>query len=291
MTETSPPPFLNAMLQRLSRLPLGWWRRLGWCAGTALYLLAWPRRRVVSRNLAYCFPEQTVGWRRQITHRVFVRFAQSWLDRVWLWHGDEALLRARLQCRVSAEPWDTAQVLFAPHFMGLDAGWTALTLLQDQPLVTLFAKSSSARQDAWIAQGRSRFAPNSLLPRVGSAKAVVRSLRDGASLYLLPDMDLGAKDAVFVPFMGRLAATVTALPRFAHLGHAAVRPVLTHMTATGYLTEVGDPWWDYPSGDDAKDAAHMNVHLEGWVRAYPDQYYWVHRRFKTRTGEMPDVYA
>ncbi|MEY2993631.1 MAG: lipid biosynthesis lauroyl acyltransferase [Pseudomonadota bacterium] len=281
----------DQVLRQLARLPLGCFRAAGWGLGVALGVLAWPRRRVVVRNLRHCFPDRSPEWHRRVTRLVFVRFAQSWCDRIWLWHGDEALLRQRLQCHVVGEPWDRAVVLFAPHVMGLDAGWTALTLVQTQPMVTLFARTSSPRQDRWIASGRSRFAPHGLLPRVGSAKAVVRQLRDGASVYLLPDMDLGAKDAVFVPFMGRTAATVTALPRFASLGRAPVRPVFTLMTKSGYTTQVGEVWANYPSGDDAADAARMNAQLEQWVLQHPEQYYWVHRRFKTRQGNDPDIYA
>ncbi len=285
------PSLIDLALRQVARLPLAWFRGAGWLLGVVLSVLAWPRRRVVVRNLKHCFPERAPGWHRRTTRLVFVHFAQSWFDRIWLWHGDEGILAKRLQCRISGAAWDSACVLFAPHCMGLDAGWTALTLTQKQPMVTLFANTSSPQQDRWIASGRSRFAPQGLLPRVGSAKTVVRRLREGSSLYLLPDMDLGAKDAVFVPFMGRSAATVTALPRFASLGQVGVRSVYTLMTASGYTTEVGEVWPNYPSGDDLSDAARMNAHLDQWVEQHPDQYYWVHRRFKTRQGNDLDIYA
>jgi len=279
------------ILMRLAALPLPWWRKAGTLLGLLLYALAIPRRRVVAANLAYCFPEKSVAWRRAVTKRVFVRFGQSWLDRIWLWHGDEDLLRQRLIIERPESPWDTAQILFVPHSMGVDASWTALTLLQEQPLVALYSNSSSAWQDRWMEKGRRRFAPDGALPRVGSAKAVVRSLRSGVSVHLSPDMDLGAKDAVVVPFMGRPAATVTSLPRFSALGRVAVRPAFTTMTATGYCTQVGEPWWGYPSGDDVADVARMNNCLDEWVREHADEYYWVHRRFKTRIGDMPDIYS
>lgn len=291
MNQPAHNPWTHQVLRVLARLPLGWFRSAGWLLGIALYGLATRRRRVVERNLRHCFPEQPQHWHRSVARMVFVRFAQSWLDRLWLWHGDEAVLRARLHWQISDTAWDRATVLFAPHCMGLDAGWTALTLLHNQPLVTLFAATSSPRQDRWIAKGRSRFAPQGLLPRVGSASTAVRALRAGKSLYLLPDMDLGARDAVFVPFMGQSAATVTALPRFANLGRAPVRTVFTCMTAWGYTTEVGEPWGNYPSGDDVADATQMNARLETWVRTHPDQYYWVHRRFKTQQPGATDIYA
>lgn len=278
-------PKAYPVLRWVARAPLPLLRGVGWAIGQVLAVAAWPRRRVVMDNLRRCFPEQSEAWRRRIMRGVFVHFAQSWLDRIWLWHGDEAVLRQRLQVsgEVAALQAAQAQVLFAPHFMGLDAGWTALTLTLPRPLVTLYARHPSPSQDRWIAQGRSRFAPDALLPRVGSVKAAVKAMRrQGAALYLLPDMDLGAQNAVFVPFMGQTAATVTALPRFAALGQAPVYPIQTLMTPRGYAVHVGTPWSDYPTGDDSADAATMNAKLEVWVREYPDQYYWVHRRFKTR---------
>ena len=291
MSQTHDAPSSQAALARapwglrtLARAPLPLLRALGWGVGRLLYGLAWPRRRVVFDNLQRCFPEQPQACRRRVAKQVFVHFAQSWLDRLWLWHADEAVLRQRLQLTgdVTALQSAQAQVLFAPHFMGLDAGWTVLTLKLARPMVTLYARHPSPTQDRWIAQGRSRFAPQGLLPRVGSVKAAVKAMRQGAALYLLPDMDLGAHNAVFVPFMGNTAATVTALPRFAALGHAPVLAVRTLMTPTGYETQVGASWPDYPTGDDLADATYMNAFLEAWVREHPEQYYWVHRRFKTQ---------
>ena len=286
-------PTSTPVLSALARLPLAWWRATGWVVGQVLAVVAVPRRRVVDRNLALCFPEQSTAWRSRVARGVFVRFAQSWFDRIWLWHGDPTVVRQRLQLNgevqtLMASP--QAQVLFAPHFMGLDAGWTALTLMTPQPLVTLYARGASPWQDRWIAQGRSRFAPQGLLARQGSAKTVVKALRHQSALYLLPDMDLGKRDAVFVPFMGVEAATVTALPRFASLGRCGVRAVRTRMTPSGYCTTLGPLWTDYPSGDDEADAAAMNLQLEAWVRECPEEYYWVHRRFKTRPAGQPNLY-
>lgn len=274
---------LDSVLRLIARWPLPVLRATGVALGWMLYFLAAARRAVVNDNLKRCFPEQSSVWRRTTTQQVFVCFAQSWVDRIWLWHADAAVLRQRLQLQGEVDALNGADplILFAPHFMGMDAGWTALTQQLARPLVTLYARHPSPAQNRWIMRGRSRFAPAGLLPRVGSAKAVLRALRSGAALYLLPDMDLGAKDAVFVPFMGVPAATVTALPRFAALGNAKVYPVKTLMAANGYVTTIGQAWLGYPSGDDRLDAQAMNAFLEPWVRAHPHQYYWVHRRFKT----------
>ena len=118
----------------------------------------------------------------------------------------------------------------------------------------------------------------------------LEGMKSGRYLYLLPDMDLGAQDSVFVPFFGVPCATVTALPRLARMGRARVVSCITRMTPQGYETRVSAPWPDYPSGDDAADAARMNRVLEAEIRTMPEQYYWVHRRFKTRPPGEPPLY-
>ena len=119
---------------------------------------------------------------------------------------------------------------------------------------------------------------------------MIKSLREGRYLYLLPDMDLGPEESLFVPFFGVPAATVPSLPRLARLGRARVVPTVTRMTPQGYEVQVHPAWTDYPSEDVAADTALMNRRLEEWIRAMPEQYYWVHKRFKTRPAGEPSVY-
>jgi len=115
-------------------------------------------------------------------------------------------------------------------------------------------------------------------------------MRRDAALYVLPDMDLGSRDAVFVPFFGVEAATVTTLPRLADIGQCAVAPVTTRLTSTGYEVTVHAPWSNYPSGDSEADVAAMNARLEAFIATMPDQYYWVHKRFKTRPPGEKSIY-
>jgi KDO2-lipid IV(A) lauroyltransferase len=93
-----------------------------------------------------------------------------------------------------------------------------------------------------------------------------------------------------VPFYGVQAATVPSLPRFARLGKAKVVPVVPRMTPTGYDVEVHPVWENYPSNDVEADTALMNARLQGYIDTMPSQYYWVHKRFKTRPPGEPSVY-
>jgi KDO2-lipid IV(A) lauroyltransferase len=115
-------------------------------------------------------------------------------------------------------------------------------------------------------------------------------LRAGEILYLLPDMNFGPQESIFVPFYGVTAATVPSLSRLARLGRAKVVPVTTRMTATGYTVMVHPAWSHFPTEDLEADTARMNRTLQDYIDTMPAQYYWVHKRFKTRPPGEPPVY-
>ena len=103
-------------------------------------------------------------------------------------------------------------------------------------------------------------------------------------------MNFGMEDSVFVPFYGVPAATVPSLSRFARLGRAKVVPVITRMTRHGYQVEVMPAWERFGSGDSVVETALMNQHLQSYIDTMPDQYFWVHKRFKDRPPGTPPVY-
>jgi KDO2-lipid IV(A) lauroyltransferase len=282
-----------AFMRVIGRWPLPLVRALGWCMGWCLYLLIPARRHVVMVNLSLCFPEQTIQHRRAEARKIFVIFAQTWLDRGWLWHGSPQTTASRLRLvgDVAQLEGNSPTVLFAPHFMGLDAGATALSQNVPRQFSTIFTPQSNKAIDAWIARGRNRFGNADLYDRMAGIKPVLSALRAGNPLYLLPDMDFGENECVFVPFFGVQTATVPSLSRFARLGRAKVVPVLTRMTHFGYEVKILPAWEGFPSSDAVADTALMNQRLQDYIATMPEQYYWVHKRFKTRPPGDADVYA
>ena len=281
-----------ALMRGLAWLPLPWLRALGALLGLVLYGVAAPRRRVARTNLSLCFPGLSAPAIRTLTRRSFVRFAQAWLDRAWLWHAKPDRVRQRLQLSGALAQFEAPGplVLFAPHFVGLDAGWTALTQQLPRRFITIYTRAARPGLDAWIRAGRQRFGAARLAPRVDAAKPVLAALRAGDALYLLPDMNFDVVDSVFVPFFGIPAATLPSLSRFARLGRARVVPVLTRMTPGGYEVQVLPAWTDVPTDDLQTDTALMNARLESYIETMPDQYYWVHKRFKDRPPGAASVY-
>jgi KDO2-lipid IV(A) lauroyltransferase len=280
------------LLRWTAVLPLSWVRALGGALGAVLYVVVRSRRHVVQTNLRLCFAHWTEQELHANTRAVFSYFGKAWLDRGWLWHGDPAktLARLRLSGAVQELQGEAPTVVFAPHFMGLDAGWTALTQQVSRRFTTIYTDQANKVADAWILQGRKRFGNAHLFGRIDGVKPVIAGLKAGAPLYLLPDMNFGPEESVFVPFYGVSAATVPSLSRFARLGRAKVVPVLSRMTDDGYEIEVQPAWADFPSTDAVADTALMNLRLQKMIDRMPTQYYWVHKRFKDRPAGAASVY-
>ena len=278
-------------IEVLGRLPLSMLRGRGVLLGWVLYGVVRGRRRVVHTNLAICFPALSVAERRRLAVRTFVAFAQAWLDRGWLWHASPELLlqRLRLSGALHELEGDAPTVLFAPHFVGLDAGWTALTQQVGRSFTTIYTDQANKVADAWILAGRKRMGGR-LFGRIEGVKPIIAGLKVGEPLYLLPDMNFGPEESVFVPFYGRPAATVPSLSRFARLSRAKVVPVICRLTPQGYDIEVLPAWLDYPTGDLVADTARMNRTLETYINAMPAQYYWVHKRFKDQPAGVAPPY-
>ncbi|MDD2711672.1 MAG: lipid A biosynthesis acyltransferase [Simplicispira sp.] len=276
----------------LAHLPLPVLRALGWVLGQVLYVVAQPRRRVALRNLQLCFPQVSAAQRRAWARQTFVVFCQTWLDRSWLWSAPRAVVEQRVQLQGALHELDgeTPTIIFAPHFLGMDAGGLALPLRTERAFTSIFSTHPNPAVDAWFMQGRQRFGDVRMLNRADGVKPILSGLRKGGLLYLLPDMDFGPGESIFVPFYGVQTATVPSLSRFARLGRAKVVGMVTRLTPSGYVAEITPAWEHFPSDDVQADTARMNAHLQEYIDASPGQYYWVHKRFKTRPPGEPSVY-
>ena len=278
-------------MRLVARTPLPLVRGFGRAMGLALHTLARPRRHVVDVNLALCFPDKSPQERRRIARDTFVHVAQAFLDRGWLWHAPRDVVERRIRLHGAMQEFegDAPTIVFAPHFCGLDAGGTALSIAVPRPWTSIFTPQRDPMLNDWLEAGRTRFHQEvQVFDRTAGVKPIVSGLRRGGLLYLLPDMNFGPQESIFVPFYGVQAATVPSLSRFARLGRAKIVPVLSKLTATGYDIEVLPAWTNFPTDDVQADTALMNERLAGWIDTMPSQYYWVHRRFKTRPpGEAP----
>jgi KDO2-lipid IV(A) lauroyltransferase len=175
------------------------------------------------------------------------------------------------------------------HFVAIEMG--CMLYSTKQPITSLYTPMKDTRLCALATTQRGRFGAD-MVKRGDSARAVLRLLRAGKSVMLAADMDHGIENSVFVPFFGVEACTLTSVSRLARLGGARVVPFVTEVLPDyrGYKMTIFEPLADFPSNDDAVDARRMNAFLETQVLRFPDQYYWVHRRFKHRPEGLAAVY-
>lgn len=279
------------LLRLIARLPYAAIRRIGDLTGDLLWLLAWPRRRITLINLRLCFPDWSEARRRQVGRAHFRAFARSFLDRFVLWFEPVERLRALVELR-GLEHYAPFRgrpaILLAPHFVGIDAA--GMRFQADAPGASMFANQKSRALTEVMTRGRTRFGHSHILLRNEGLRPALRLIRAGVPFYFLPDMDLGARDAVFVPFFGVPAATVTSVARLARATGAVVIPFVTRMTETGYVAQLYPAWEGFPEDDLSASARRMNAFIEARVREMPEQYLWSHRRFKTRPPGEPDPY-
>jgi KDO2-lipid IV(A) lauroyltransferase len=277
------------VLWLLHWLPLPLLAPLGRGLGHLLRLLVRNRWHIVATNLRLCFSHQSEAERKALAKEHFALLGRSLLERGLLWWASEQRLRRLLRLEgiehiVAADQRKSTQpvILLVPHFLGLDAGGTTVAMHIDA--VSIYSRQKNAAVDALLKHGRQRFGDQQLLARDEGIRATVKALREGRPFYYLPDMDYGPRDAVFVPFFGVPAATITGMPRLARLTGARVHALIVEMLpgGEGYVTRIGPAWQDFPSDDVEADTRRMNAFIEHEIERIPAQYYWVHKRFKTR---------
>ena len=284
-----------ALFWLLHFLPLPLLARVGQLLGTLLYHIGSRRRRIALTNLALCFPELSDSQRQTLAREHFRVLGRSILERSLLWWASPERLSRLIRVN-GAERISTLRdagrpvILLAPHFVGLDAGGIGIAMRFDS--ISMYSVQKNPVFDRLLLRGRKRFGDQMLLSRQDGARSSIRAMRSGRPFYYLPDMDFGRRDSVFAPFFGIEAATITGLSRLARAAGAAVVPCITRMLpgGQGYLVDIDDAWTDFPTSDVSADSARMNTYIESVVRNQPEQYYWVHRRFKTRPEGQPRVY-
>ena len=254
---------------------------VGWLA---FWLIA-ERRHVTRVNLEKCFPEKAPAERERLARAHFRAFGRSFVDRALLWWAPRArvekLVRIEGLEHLRAHP-GAPVILFAPHFLGAEAGGVRLSCEAD--VVAMYARQKDAKFNELLMRGRSRFGDSRLVSRQEGIRPMLSAMRAGRPLLYLPDQDFGPRDTIFVPFFGVAAATVPGLSRIAQVARARVLPCVTRMLpgGAGYVLRIDPPWDNFPSGDVVADTRRMNEYIERRVLEMPEQYLWMHKRFKTR---------
>ena len=258
---------------------------MGNATGFLLYYLAAERRRVGDINFKLCFPNMGDEARKKLLRDHFKMFARGLIERSILWWSSAERIRNLIRVE-GIEHFnavkDKPAILLTPHFVGMDAGgqWIA----QHTDTVCMYANQKNRYLTELLLQKRARFRKQLLYSRQQGLRPILKGMRAGMSFIYPPDQDQGIKDGAFIPFFGVPAATMTSVPRIAHMTGAKILPCITRLLpgGAGYVLTFYPPWENYPSGDDIADARRMNEFIEQRILEMPEQYFWLHKRFKTR---------
>lgn len=282
------------LLRLLVLLPFRMQLLLGAAVGRLLYLLLPKRRAVAAVNLRLCFPQLGESERERLLRRHFAslgiaifELAMAWwasdrrIDAMVRFEGLEHLLDARRQGR--------GVVLLSAHFAGTELTGRALRL-RVPDCAAMYRPFRNPLVDTLMT--RARLQALSLLIPKHNLRQLIRALKNGLTVWYAPDQSYRRQHSVLVPFFGEPAMTNAALTHIVRLSHSPVVPYLPRRLpgGQGYVVNILPALQDFPSGDLATDARRVMALFEEHIRHAPEQYYWVHRRFKDRPEGHPDPY-
>ncbi len=266
---------------------------LGRILGAMIPWMAPRRMAIAARNIALCYPTLSESERKNLlkSHAQSLGIGFFEVGMAWFWPGwrlRRLVSYQGLEHLGAARARGQGVLLMGMHFTHLDL--SAMFVSLECSIDGSYRQHANPVYD-WIQHRcRERFNPGNIAIERGDVRTMVRQLKKGRAIWYAPDQDYGAKHSIFVPFMGVNAATITATGQLARLGQAAVIPFSCVRHRQGYRLSVQPPLIDYPSGQEEVDALRINQVVEAAIAQAPDQYLWVHRRFKTRPNGEPDLY-
>lgn len=276
-----------------ARLPLPVLVGLGKWFGRLAYPLARSRRHITHVNLALCFPQQTPEARDRLARLIFVHAGVSLFEMMVAWLNPAKPLRQRFTLSgfehlEAAVAEGRGVVLVGAHFSCIDIISQALSEAAD---IDVMYRPNKDPVWEWLqVRGRGHYF-DGVIAR-DDTRQTLRRLKAGRVVWYAADQDYGRKHSVFAPFFGIPAATITATARLARFNQSPVLFMRQHRDLENLTWEIAiSPALDgFPSGDDIADASHINGIIEQAVRLHPEQYLWMHRRFKTRPPGEPQLY-
>ena len=285
--------FTFALLRLIVLLPYPVILRTGRLLGRLIQRMSGKRQRIVDTNLGLCFPEKSLAERELIKDKSYQNLGISLLEMAICWWWKPERLKPLVEIRglehVKASLANNQGViLLSGHFTSLEIGARLLTLFT--PLQVMYRTQKNALFDSYLFTRRDSYFINTVSRK--NTRKLIKGLRGGLPTWYAPDQDFARERNVFAPFFGVPTATITASARLAESGNAVMLPYYPERKAdgSGYILWIKPPLKNFPSDDELADATAINASIEQFVQKNPDQYMWVHKRFKTRPEGEPKLY-
>ncbi|MDP0562884.1 MAG: LpxL/LpxP family Kdo(2)-lipid IV(A) lauroyl/palmitoleoyl acyltransferase [Candidatus Endonucleobacter sp. (ex Gigantidas childressi)] len=267
-------------------LPYGVILRIGKGCGWLLLKLAHSRVHIARVNLKLCFPEMHNDEIDQLLRANFQSVGIGLMEVAMAWWWPKKRLEKKVHFEgiehLLQDTRGRGTILLISHFTTIELAGAMIALKHS--INATYREHKNQVFEYMQRRQRLRYDSNSRLLGRRDIRGMLRVLRAGGTVWYAPDQDYGKNHSVFARFFNIEAATVTGTSRLASIGKARVVPmVVTRLPgAAGYSLKVYKPWQDFPKNDDLVDACYVNLFIEERVRENPEQYMWLHRRFKTR---------
>ncbi len=284
---------LGLLAAAIARLPQSVLLALGALLAWLTFPFIGKRKRYARINLALCFPQLDPAQRARLLRANLRATVTGALELIRAWYAPSPALAGLaeiegLEHLHAALASGHGVLLFGGHFTHSELAARLLQEVSGQPVHVLVRRNNDPCLEAMFDGARRRAFAGTIAKK--DVRGLLRTLAQGGVVAYSADQNFTYQNA-FVPFFGVPAATLTATPDLARRGRAVVLPFWFHRDAQGrYLLRLEAQWSGWPSNDPAADAARYMRELEQVVREHPEQYLWVHRRFKTRPPGEPDIY-
>ncbi len=283
------------LLYTISWLPYRWQLGMGRGLGRLLYRFLPRRAKIARRNLELCFPHMSATDIEQLVRKNMQNTGIAFFETGMAWWWPDWRIRRKLHVH-GVEHLQAAQkdgkgvLLLLFHFLSLEVHARLHGFVK--PAVGLYRPHNNAVMEYLQTLGRGR-SNKYMIPRT-DVKSMLQALNQGEIAGYLPDQDYGRKRTVFAPlFEVEQASTTTGTLLFAANSNCAVLPVTCFRRddGTGYDMTYYPEFENFPTGDNVADVTRVNRMIEFAIQQRPEQYMWIHRRFKTRPNpDDPSLY-
>tara|TARA_R110000803_G_scaffold65732_2_gene126942 strand:- start:26083 stop:27021 length:939 start_codon:yes stop_codon:yes gene_type:complete len=283
------------VLYTISWLPYRFQLFLGKMIGRLLYKIGSSRKKVALRNLELCFPDMPDAERQVMLKRNFENTGIALLETGMGWWWPNWRVKNKIKI-IGLEHIEAAQkqgkgiLLLAMHYLSVEINCRGIG--SGHPMVVFYRPHNNPLMEYFQFRGRGR--SNKYMLGKRDVKGLLRALKDGEACIYLPDQDYGRSRSIFVPFFAvPEAASTTGTLIFARQKNTQTHMIIPTRNddGSGYTLEIKPMLENFPTGDDTADVKRVNQELEKAIMVKPEQYMWLHRRFKTRPNEDdPSLY-